>query len=97
MLRLELVHLELERDQAVQAAMKEEQVEEEISAADLQSEPLAHESEVRPEFQQELPQVGNECLLQLQLGMGLGQVQEVEQVCILKHCFRKGMQLSQQC
>src|SRR2546423_581116 len=31
-LRLELVHLELERDQAVQAAMKKEQVEEEIPA-----------------------------------------------------------------
>jgi hypothetical protein len=86
--------MKLEDDQAVQAAMKEEEVEEKIATADLQTEALGHEGEVRAELQQELPQVGNQGLLQLQLGMGLGQVEELEQVDVFKNLMRKGMQLS---
>lgn len=56
---------EFDGDQAVEAAMEEEQIEGEILFADLQRIFTADKTEIAPEFEQELPQLGQQAALQL--------------------------------
>ena len=65
--------------------MEEQEVEVEIPPADLDAELFTGETKVRPEFDQELLEVGDEGLLELPFGVGGGQVQEVQQVGVLEH------------
>ena len=52
-LGFEPIHLQFDRDQAVQAAVKEQQVEREITSADLHRELRADEAEITAEFDHE--------------------------------------------
>src|ERR1035437_9317242 len=65
MLRLELRDLKIESHQALQRAMEEQEVEVEIPPTDLDAELFTGETKVRPEFDQELLEVGDEGLLGL--------------------------------
>ena len=97
LLRLKFFDLEVERDQALQPAMIEQQVEREVRVADLQAQFLADETKIRAEFDEEFFEVGHERRLQLPLGMFRGQVQKIQQVGVFENGFGGGMQLSQHC
>ena len=69
---LEFVDLQLERDEALQLAVIEEQVEVEILAADLQQILLADKGEIAAKFEEEPSEIGGESLLKIGLRMPVG-------------------------
>ena len=74
----ELAELQIEEDQAAQAAMEEEQVHAIPVVADAQAALAADEGEVVAEFEQEAFQMADEGFFQLGLGVFILQVEELQ-------------------
>ncbi len=62
---LEAANLQLDRTEAVQAAMEEQEVEDEVTIPDLHRILGAHEAEVAAELDQEVLQFVNELAMQI--------------------------------
>lgn len=88
-LRLELVDLEVDDDEAAQAEVVEEQVEIEILATDFEVVLTADECEALAEFENERPEVVEQAALQLPLGNVIRDVEELEAVGILHQLPRQ--------
>ena len=73
--------------------MKKEEVEREILFADLHGVLGADEAEVPPELGEELTQIEKKGLMKIGFGVAFGQIQKFDDVAVLEHAFRLGMQL----
>lgn len=93
-LRLELANLQLNGDKAVEATVKEEQVECEISPANLYRVFGANEAEVPAQLDQERPQLLQESPMQVRFRMHEGQSEELQVVGVLEDADRVGVTLS---
>jgi len=82
--RLELADLELDDDVAQLLHVEEEQVDREVVAVDLEAHLAAHESEAPTELGEGLLDPVHERLLELALGDGAAEAEEVEDEGILR-------------
>ncbi len=90
-LRLELDDLEFKRDQAVECAIEEEQIEFKVSSANLNRVMTADVAEVAAEFDQELLELLDQTALQVGLGMPRRKVEELDEVAVLEDGGSVGM------
>ena len=81
---LEFVDFEFEIDEAVEGAVEEEQVEAEIASAYLDGVFAADVAKVASEFVEELAEFFNEGAVQVVFAVRLREVEEVEEVDVLK-------------
>ena len=94
-LRAEFANLQLDGDEAVHAAMEEQQIEREILSADLDGILGADEAEVPSQLSDEAAQIAQESPFQIRLGMLRGQAEEFEGVDVFEELGGLGVQLSQ--
>ena len=95
-LRLELTHLELDGDQALQPSMEEQKVDEELAAVHLQPVLAPNKGEKAAHGAQELFDATHQRALQLTLGMLLPEFEKVKGVFILDGQLRLRTQLGRQ-
>jgi hypothetical protein len=95
-LGLEFVGFQLEIDEAVEGAVEEEEVEAKIASADLDEVFASDVTEVASEFDEELAELLNEGAVEVAFVVGLREVEEVEEVGVLKYACGIGIQLSHQ-
>ena len=84
-LGLELFNFEIDRDQAVESAMKEQQIDKEVAIADLKWIITADKAEIAAEFDQKLLELFDQRPLQFAFGMFGRKLQKFEQVSILEN------------
>ena len=84
---LEFVDLQLERNEALQLTVIEQQIEAEIFAANLQQILLTDKGEIATKFEEEAAKVCSQGSLQIGFRMLIGQVKKVEQISILEQRF----------
>ena len=97
MLRLEFAYLYFESNQGVECSVEEQQIESEIPSADLERVLGADEAEVPPELDEELLELLDQAAMQVGLGVGRGQVEELDQIGVFKDRGCVGMQFCQRC
>src|SRR5690606_21290501 len=95
--RLETSYLELNGHQAVEAAMKKQQVQSEIAPTYLQGVLGADKAEVTAKLDQEVPKTGELTLVKVRLNVTIGQVKKFDHVGIAEHLQGRRMSLSQHC
>jgi len=88
---------EFKCDQAIEAAMEEQQVQREILAADLDGIFGADKTEVAAHFDDEILEVPEQAPMQIRLRMIRRQIQELEDVGVAKELQNSGMRLCQHC
>ena len=93
-LGLETVHLQLDGDQAVEATMKEQQVEGEVPAANLHGVLRTDVTEVAAELDQERLEPCEQAAMQVRLAVFVGQIQELDHVGVLEDAGGAAMTLS---
>jgi len=89
MLGLEAVDLQLDRDQAVQAAVEEQEVEREVAPAHLQRKLGADEAAGAAKFDEEGAQLLQQAAMQVSLGVAPRQRQELQGIGILERGRRR--------
>lgn len=92
---LELLGLQLERYEALQATVEEHEVDREVLVADLDRILRADEAEVAHESGEEAAQMTEQGAVEVGLRVPLGKRQELEVVGILQLVKRAGVNLSQ--
>jgi len=92
--RFELADFELNCDEVVQSAMKEQQVQGEISAVYLERVLRTDKAEVAAEFDQERPQLVEQSPMQIRVCVNGRRPQKFQVVSDLEDADRFGMRLS---
>ena len=82
--RLEAADLEFDGDEAIQAAMEEEEVERKIPPADLERELGADEAEITAQFDEEVAELEQQTLMEIGLAVAGREIKEFEQVAVLE-------------
>ena len=82
---LETVHLQFDGDEAVEAAMEEQQIECEVATAYLYGIFGADETEVAPEFDEELPESREQAVVQVGLAVGIWQIEKLDKIGVLEN------------
>ena len=95
--RLKLDDLEFKRDQAVECAIEEEQIEFKVSSANLDRVMTADVAEVAAELDQELLELLDQTALQVGLGMPRRKVEELDEVAVFEDGCGVRVQFSQRC
>lgn len=94
-LGLEPVYLQLDRHQAVQATVEEQQVEREVPSTHLHRELRSDEAEIAAQFDEEAAKLAQQAAVQVGLGLVDRQAQELQRVGVLeKACGRITMNFS---
>lgn len=91
----ELADLELERDQACEAAVEEDEVDREVLFADLDRVFGTHEAKVATELGDEPAEVLKERTMQVPFGVSVCEVEELEAVGVLELVDRPWIRLVQ--
>lgn len=92
--RLELFDLEFKCHEAVERPVEEQQVDDEVTAADLDRVLAPNEAEVAAEFVQELLELLDQGAFEVGLGMPGRQVYELDEIAVLEDGFRLGVSFS---
>ena len=95
--RLEAADLELDGDEAVQAAMEEQQIEREIPPADLERELGADEAEVAAQLDEEVAELEEQTLMEIRLAVAGREAEEFEEVAVLEDGEGLWVDLCQRC
>src|SRR5262249_31030348 len=93
-LGLEFLDFQLNRHQAVEAPVKEEQVKLVIAPSDLDGVIAADEAKIAAEFDEEVLEFFDETAVKVFFCMPLWQVEEIERIRILEYRERCGMRNS---
>ena len=94
---LELFDFEFEGDEAVKAAVKEEEVELKIAFSDLDGVVAADEAEVASKFDEKISQAFDETVMEISFGVAFGEVEEFDEVGVFEDRGGIGVQNSQRC
>ena len=94
---MEFVQLQLYGHEAVQPAMKKEQVEREVAPADLHRVFRSDETKVASQFNDEWAEIAEQTAVEIGLGVIRRKAEELEEVGVFEKLRGLWMQFSQHC
>ena len=96
-LRLKFVNFQFKRHQTCEASMEKQQVEFEVSPADLDRVMTADKAEIATEFDKEILEPFNQAAMKVGFRVIFGQVEKFDEVTVSEDGYGIGMQNCQRC